>query len=215
MSLIDTYIFIKKIKHIKKATMSNALIIELPENPDTLIKSLTQIIAVKGFTIKSVDRENGIINFETGKSMRSYAGQDMTIVITEKEEKISTLIFSGVMKSHGDQIQVHDWGEAKKIANQLIEELAKAFGKPNFIQGSEDSGSCYIATSAYGTYHHPDVLKLRAFRDSTLRKSKLGLWFIAMYYEHGEKIARFVRPSNNLGKITRRVIKVFLNMTQR
>lgn len=50
--------------------MSNHLIIELTGKPEQLIKSLTQIIATKGFTIKNIDNENCIVNFETGKSMR-------------------------------------------------------------------------------------------------------------------------------------------------
>lgn len=136
----------------------------------------------------------------------------MTIVIAEIDETTSRLIFSGVMKHHGSQIQVHDWGEAKKIANQVIEELASKFGEPKYIEGTKESGSCYIATSAYGTYHHPDVLKLREFRDTTLRESKQGRWFIAMYYKHGEKIAKFVKPSNHLGMVSRKLIKAFLNV---
>lgn len=44
------------------------------------------------------------------------------------------------------------------------------------------SGGCYIATSAYGDYNHPQVIKLRRFRDNILEKKLFGRWFIKVYY---------------------------------
>lgn len=47
---------------------------------------------------------------------------------------------------------------------------------------SDGSGSCYIATMAYGSYDAPEVIHLRKFRDSFLKKRKWGRNFIAWYY---------------------------------
>lgn len=48
---------------------------------------------------------------------------------------------------------------------------------------------CFIATSAFTTGTAPEVMTLRAYRDFTLRKSKLGRLFIAWYYRHSPQVA--------------------------
>lgn len=45
-----------------------------------------------------------------------------------------------------------------------------------------DSG-CYIATMAYGSYDHPQVIILRQFRDNVLKSSWQGRLFIKIYYK--------------------------------
>ena len=61
--------------------------------------------------------------------------------------------------------------------------------------GNKDSG-CFIATAVYGDYDHPQVLKLRHFRDSTLRKTLLGRCFISFYYSVGPHLA--ILPSRSV-----------------
>lgn len=68
-------------------------------------------------------------------------------------------------------------------------------------------GACYIATMAYGDYDHPQVQKLRKFRDTVLSKSKIGIWFILAYYNHSPKLVKFLKKK----KITNKLIKNILN----
>ena len=43
-------------------------------------------------------------------------------------------------------------------------------------------GACYIATAVYGSYEAPEVLVLRKFRDTVLKRYSLGKMFISFYY---------------------------------
>jgi len=57
-------------------------------------------------------------------------------------------------------------------------------------QSSTKSGGCYIATSCYGSYDHPDVLVLRRFRDERLLATGLGRLLVAFYYSVSPAMAR-------------------------
>lgn len=66
-----------------------------------------------------------------------------------------------------------------------------------------DSDGCFIATAVYGDYDHPQVLKLRHFRDSTLRKSLLGRCFISFYYSVGPHLAILPSKSTKVRSLLR------------
>lgn len=57
---------------------------------------------------------------------------------------------------------------------------------------SKSGAKCFVATAAYQDEHHPDVNYLRAFRDETLSKSRLGRSFIEWYWRTGPRLAKFV-----------------------
>lgn len=62
----------------------------------------------------------------------------------------------------------------------------------------EQSSSCFIATTVYGSAYHPQVVFLRYIRDNYLNQTRSGRVFIKVYYaflgEMGSKIIR-VFPS--------------------
>jgi len=53
------------------------------------------------------------------------------------------------------------------------------------------SEGCYIATCVYGSYDCPEVLVLRNFRDTVLKKSLPGRAFIQVYYAISPKLVRW------------------------
>lgn len=55
---------------------------------------------------------------------------------------------------------------------------------------SNDGGDCFVATAVYDDYNHPDVMRLRAFRDGVLRPMAPGRAFIRFYYRYGPGWAR-------------------------
>lgn len=68
------------------------------------------------------------------------------------------------------------------------------------------SAGCFVATAAYGSYGHPDVVALRRFRDEVLVRSAAGRAFIAGYRVLGPRMARFVSPGGRSGRVARALI---------
>ncbi|MBK8587140.1 MAG: hypothetical protein IPN88_17730 [Bacteroidetes bacterium] len=67
---------------------------------------------------------------------------------------------------------------------------------PN-ADSSNKSGSCYIATMAYGNYDHPQVLLLRKYRDQVLLKNVIGKLSVRVYYFYFTKTGKTFKEQNN------------------
>lgn len=64
-------------------------------------------------------------------------------------------------------------------------------------------GGCFIATAAYGSYLHEDVVVLREFRDQVLMQYSLGRRAVELYYAYSPPIADRIAQSPSLKLITR------------
>lgn len=184
--------------------MAKPLVMEYAADAATATKAVTAAVARLGYTLKGVDKENGLVTFETGMSMKSWAGQSMSVHIMEVGEKTSQITMGGKRNAHGAQMQVYDWGEAAGIASKIVEALKPILGEGKVIAGEVSSGGgCFVATAVYGSYDHPSVVVLRRFRDDRLAPSVVGRSFIAAYYRVGPWCARMVAPHARLKKSIR------------
>lgn len=77
---------------------------------------------------------------------------------------------------------------------------------------SSSSGGCYIATMAYGSYEHPQVLELRKFRDEILAKSISGRIFIGFYYLISPKLVELLKNQNNVNALIRKALNQFIKI---
>jgi hypothetical protein len=110
---------------------------------DAALKALTAVIARLGYTLKGVDNQNGIITFETGMSMQSWAGQSMSVHVLQVKDSVQITV-GGNRKSHGAVLQVYDWGEANKIGAKVFEGLNSVLGPGQIISGSVPSNSSAV-----------------------------------------------------------------------
>lgn len=85
---------------------------------DIVVSSIKSL----GYKIDSIDKENGLLNFESGISMKSWAGQSLSIYVEETSTNTVSVYISGVRKQSSIK-QLYDWGEAKGIAKKVFEEI--------------------------------------------------------------------------------------------
>lgn len=71
---------------------------------------------------------------------------------------------------------------------------------------SSGGGGCFVATAAYGSRSHPDVVRLRRYRDEILVRHALGRAFIGAYWRIGPRLARVVSPRGLSGRAARGLI---------
>ena len=67
----------------------------------------------------------------------------------------------------------------------------------------DSGGSCFVATAAYGSYLHPRVATLRAFRDTHLLTNAPGRAFVAWYYRVSPLAAAVIARHDSLRIATR------------
>ncbi len=72
------------------------------------------------------------------------------------------------------------------------------------------SSGCYIATMAYGSYEHPQVLILREYRDQKLSRSTLGRAFIKSYYAASPYFVVALKNHHRINKLIRSILNVFI-----
>lgn len=79
----------------------------------------------------------------------------------------------------------------------------------NFKPKSKSEG-CYIATMAYGSYDHPQVLVLRNYRDHILLKSEWGKIFVTCYYFISPFMVKELHGHRWINSIIRKCLDTFI-----
>ena len=75
------------------------------------------------------------------------------------------------------------------------------------VKTTKKSGSCFVATAVYEDYDHPQVIRLRAFRDHFLSGCALGRTLIRIYYVVGPFLA--ILPTRS--RVTKRLLRLILD----
>ncbi len=70
--------------------------------------------------------------------------------------------------------------------------------------------ACFIATAVYEDYNHPQVMKLREFRDNHLLTNKLGIKFVNVYYKYSPKFADYVKGKKILAYPIKKLLDGFI-----
>jgi hypothetical protein len=96
--------------------------------------------------------------------------------------------------------------------NRLLTNITSIVSSDNQIKAAIEkrSSGCYIATMAYGSYEHPQVLILREYRDHKLSRSTLGRAFIKSYYAASPYFVVALKNHHRINKLIRSILNVFI-----
>lgn len=67
-------------------------------------------------------------------------------------------------------------------------------------------GGCFIATACMGSENVSEVILLKEFRDTVLKKNVLGKAFIKTYYTVSPPIANFISDRKYFKEFTKKII---------
>lgn len=102
-----------------------------PGSPDRVFQAALRAIGELRYTITHSDSATRTVSFNTGMSLQSWAGQNMTLSIFPAGEGYSQVIGGGRRDQRGNPLggggQVVDFGEAKGILHKFFSALDAAF----------------------------------------------------------------------------------------
>ena len=90
---------------------------------ENVYKSALIAISACGYSIGATNKDTGVISFETGVSIYSWAGQKMYILVMELQEGLISVTVGGIRKSHCILWQIYDWGESAKIGSKIHDQI--------------------------------------------------------------------------------------------
>ena len=95
------------------------------------------------------------------------------------------------------------------IERRDIKHFSETFEFPNgtLTVATKQKSTCFIATAAYGTPDHPDVMLLRDYRDKRLRRHWPGQLLIYCYERASPWIARRIVTAPRIGRVVRAILE--------
>ena len=106
------------------------------------------------------------------------------------------------------------WQTASSTSSSTSSQRSTTTSTPKSTNSSS-GGGCYIATMAYGSYEHPQVLELRRFRDEVLSKTILGRWFIKTYYFISPKLVALLKNKKKINSFIRIILDYFVKQIKK
>lgn len=76
-----------------------------------------------GYKVDSMDKANGLLNFKTDMSWRSWAGQEVSVMMIDNGDATVEVSVSGRRNQSGVMLQAFDWDEVGGIAAKLFGRL--------------------------------------------------------------------------------------------
>jgi hypothetical protein len=96
--------------------------------PELVFTETVSAVNALGFSILPSEDAETCVTFNTGASMWSTAGQDMTATAVAVSPSASKLVVSGKTAPRGNEAQYLSWGERGRIAKGLAARVGGALG---------------------------------------------------------------------------------------
>ena len=98
-------------------------------NPETVYEACRKVIADSGYSIISSNKDDFTISFNTGRSMSSWHGQDLTVTLFAEDGGTKAVVGGSIAKGGsaltGGGSQVFAWGEKDKLSNKFLESIER------------------------------------------------------------------------------------------
>lgn len=98
---------------------------------------------------------------------------------------------------------------------RAIDRLEAPKAKPSVQPAYKKSEGCYIATAVYGSYDASEVLVLREFRDTILKKNSIGRLFIRIYYAISPSVAQRLKNHTMINSVTKKLLNRFVSFLEK
>ena len=101
---------------------------EFEASPERLWSSVIQCVGTSGYTIIMSDAQSHVVSFNTGRSMKSWAGQDLTATVTPTKDG-ARLVMGGSLGRGGNPLgggsQLGAWGEKNALIGKFFEAVRR------------------------------------------------------------------------------------------
>lgn len=134
-----------------------------------------QVIAQLGYTVRTIDLQSKTISFNTGRSMKSWAGQDMQLTVLERGSS-SVVVIGGSLARRGGLAsgQQIAWGEKSALTKKILERIGELLpsipepiapaAAPSAPQSAPASGDRLEALARLGQLKESGVLTDEEFQ---------------------------------------------------
>lgn len=190
-------------------------------------KALIESCKPKLFNIKSVIGNSDDFYLKLSSVIVHNAQEMLVTVVNNQQEYAYITDFSNVKSTIDSALSVSNIighldmvPELRSRYNQNHNTLKSISSKLNGVVSSyasrshttytsskqSNGGGCYIATMAYGSYEHPQVLVLRKFRDDILLQSPIGKLMVRGYYFVSPKMVRILDGNQFINSLIRKLL---------
>lgn len=112
-------------------------------NPETVYEACRRVIADSGYTVINSSRDDFTISFNTGRSMSSWHGQDLTVTLFPDGANTNAVVGGGLAKGGsaltGGGSQLFAWGEKDKLSSAFLENIQKILPSIPKVVSAEDT----------------------------------------------------------------------------
>jgi hypothetical protein len=182
---------------------------------------------IKHQTIRvNIDKpEEGLKEFEAGLES-FYASATLMNLPDHVIETLTWINDDDVIVARAllAQVEKVEADEVREIAKKNREEIRRLItnqGISNFRENiifpngkltiySYKDSFCVIATTVYGSSNHPQVVKLRIFRNKHLTTNRLGRKITSFYYDNGYILASLIGKYGLTKSITKHILSIFI-----
>lgn len=172
----------------------------------TIFDSKEKVNTIKNNLETNIKQEDHTIDYSS-MSLKEIKDQLRKTTLSTSEKKAlynSFLERQSETITHLNQLSNFDNSEQKQLPPESS--IPRKHSKPE---------GCYIATSVYGSYDAPEVIVLRQYRDTILKKTFCGRIFISIYYMISPYIVNKMKGHKRINMTIKKILdKLVLYLRQ-